>query len=165
MSANNTEINLNSSGYAEREFKGNTAVALNWPWDRQKRYRQSCSQHGSHETLSLDGFTVEYNGVEYAPRDDAALSYCPDCLGEFRSREIEFSDARDVDVIEELITSGRVWSREFRDGFEAAYLDTAGDLEYCPFCGESFETSNQHNGRATCPNHGPLKLDVQQLEG
>lgn len=162
MSANNTEINLNNSGYAEGKFRRNLAVALNWPWERQKTYRQRCSKHGNHEALDLRNFSIERNGVKYVPRGDAVMSYCPDCLGDYRSRNIEFSDAPDEEVIEAMITGGRKWG-DFEDGFEIAYLEDAGDLEYCPFCGEEFSTTNQDKGRVTCPEHGPLNLDVKQL--
>lgn len=127
-----------------------------------------CEDHASrHETLDLTGFSVEKGDAEWVPKDGVIISYCEECIDE--ERDYELRDAPPADVVAELIT-GPQWTSQHRDAefrgfFDPVDLAEGRELRYCPFCGSEFSMKNDRTGRATCPDHGDLNVDAQQLRG
>lgn len=127
---------------------------------RPALFARSCSAdgHGKHEALDLAEFSVEANGLEWVPKEHAVLSYCEECLDDERST-LDYRD--DVEVIEDLITTGIQWE-EFKPSFEPLDVAEGRELAHCPYCGAELESVHQRRRRGTCPEHGELELEVEQ---
>jgi hypothetical protein len=125
------------------------------------RYTDRCPEHGGQEVLELDDFSIEKNSVEWVPIDGEVIAYCEDCIDD--ERDFELRDAPDAEVVAKLIAGSRHWQEFKREHFETRDLAEGRELTYCPYCGEELATANQRTGQATCPEHGPLDLDVSQL--
>jgi len=129
-------------------------------------WRDDCPVHGIHTDLDLDpeDLQVETVGMEWRLRDGYSVSMCGDCASEYRGTKVP-TVADDAAVAREMVQQN--W-RHIRGAFEPAYLEAAGDLEYCPFCGKELVNAGhagEHREREIlCEQHGRITLTVRQLE-
>ena len=156
---------VNASTIKITDYRGDRSkLRATHPAEKHPRhYRGTCPDHGAHETLDLDDFSVEKNGIEWVPKDpdNTVISYCEECIEV--ERDFSQRDTEDPGVVADLIPTTRHW-REFKKNiFETRDLAEGRELTYCPYCGGELETVNQETGQATCSEHGPLTLDVEQL--
>lgn len=128
-----------------------------------RHYTGHCQEHGGHELLEPKTVVVDRGGFEWVPKDDVDLviSYCEECIDEERSYDQQ-GDAP-ASVVADMI--GTKWSREFREFFEPRDQAEGLELAHCPYCGSEFSIANPDDRRGTCPEHGPLRVDVKRLTG
>lgn len=124
-----------------------------------RRRPQSCPDHGTMQRLDPESYRLDRNGLEWAldvHHGDADLLFCPDCVEE-RYRDYDRAD----DTIEELVdvAINKNW-REFWSCFTPAAVADLGEFEACPFCGA--EPTNTTDTELTCPEHGPLRIEVER---
>jgi len=128
-------------------------------------FRGHCDEHGIHTELNVDrnDLVIEAQGMKWRPKKEYSASYCEACFNERRGTSVP-SDADTADVARTVVDD--CW-RHIREAFEPAHLQTAGDLEYCPFCGDELVETGHADDRQreiVCETHGRIGLTIKHME-
>lgn len=133
-------------------------------------FKGRCEQHGIHTAVDAasEELLVEANATEWTPRSQYTVSYCEGCAQDPDERSLDDplpAEESDAETARRLLDNH--WS-DVRAAFEPAFLEAAGEIEYCPFCGEELVRSSRPHGDTeasiACETHGRITLAVRQLE-
>ena len=131
-------------------------------------FKGQCPVHGIHSALEFEreDLAIEAQGTTWTPQAEYSASYCEACFSDEQAKKFALGPDATPARVARHVTRDQ-W-RHLKGAFEAAHHEDAGEIAYCPFCGDELADKGVEDDRmrqVVCATHGQIDMTVRQRGG